>query len=198
MTTFDEAWYADYQARRSAERQGRAINPPGTRFIDRDKFQSGNAATTPVIETAAPSGAGAEHCAPRQFKRQRKKQNRPEQELQKAAIKMLDAALPAHWRVIHVPNGGWRSPIEAAILKAMGVREGFCDLLLMGPGHKAGRFVVIELKAKGLRGDLTEAQEEWRDWFLAIGADWFLAETLEEIQDACLDAGIPLKKVTFA
>ncbi|HSW34684.1 MAG TPA: VRR-NUC domain-containing protein, partial [Steroidobacteraceae bacterium] len=30
----------------------------------------------------------------------------------------------------HVPNGGWRNPIEAARFKAMGVKAGLPDILL--------------------------------------------------------------------
>jgi hypothetical protein len=47
----------------------------------------------------------------------------------------------------NVPNGGWRSPIEAAILKGLGVQPGVPDLILvrdgrpfaleLGPGGKA-------------------------------------------------------------
>ena len=32
--------------------------------------------------------------------------------------------------LLHCPNGGWRSPIEAARFKAMGVKPGIPDILL--------------------------------------------------------------------
>jgi hypothetical protein len=194
MTTFDEAWLADYQARRAAEGRGAAINPPGTRFIDRNNDLHPAGEGPKSTAGATPQAGRGPEGSPHQFKAEAKaKRKRPEQDLQKAAVKLLDAALPPYWRVVHVPNGGWRSPIEAAILKGMGVRDGFPDLLLMGRGHKAGRFVVIELKAKGRRGQLSEAQEEWRDWFFAIGAEWYFAESIDQVMAACEDAGIQLR-----
>jgi hypothetical protein len=33
-----------------------------------------------------------------------------------------------------VPNGGWRSPIEGAILKGLGVQPGVPDLILVRDG----------------------------------------------------------------
>ena len=118
----------------------------------------------------------------------RAKPKRPEQDLHKACVQLLNAALLPFWRVVHVPNGGQRSPIEAAIMSSMGVRKGFPDLILLGPN----RFVVIELKAPGGRG-LTAEQAEWRDWFQHIGAMWFLVRSTEELEAACQDAGIPLR-----
>ena len=117
----------------------------------------------------------------------------PEQDLQKAVIELLDAALPLDWRAVHVPNGGWRSKIEAGILKAMGVRPGFPDLALIGRDRIRDRLVVIELKAKGKGGRLSEAQEEWRDWFLRLGIPWFLCRSIEDVIAACEDAGVPLR-----
>ena len=42
----------------------------------------------------------------------------------------------------HIPTGGRRSPIEAAILKSLGVRAGSPDLLII----RAGQPVFMELK----------------------------------------------------
>jgi hypothetical protein len=116
---------------------------------------------------------------------------RPEQDLHKASVKFLNAALPPTWRVVHVPNGGWRSGPEAAILKSMGVWPGFPDLQLIGPG----RLVVAEAKApkeQGGRG-LTDDQDEWRRFFQSIGWPWFLFRTHEELVAGCIDAGVPLR-----
>lgn len=117
----------------------------------------------------------------------KRKIRRPEQELHKDAVTFLNAALPPTWRVIHVPNGGQRSPVEAAIMKGMGVRSGFPDLGIIGPG----RFVVGEAKAG--RGKLSDDQAEWRDWFQSIGVPWFLFRSHEELVAGCLDAGVPLR-----
>lgn len=115
----------------------------------------------------------------------------PEQDLQIAGIKFLNVALPSDWRVVHVANGVAGNDNSAktanAIRKAMGVRAGFPDLILLGPS----RFVVAE--AKSAKGRLMPEQKDWRDWFLSIGAPWFVFRTLDELADGCLDAGIPLK-----
>jgi hypothetical protein len=46
-----------------------------------------------------------------------------------------------------VPNGGYRKPIEAAILKGMGVVAGVPDVVII----HAGRCYALELKAEGGR-----------------------------------------------
>jgi hypothetical protein len=55
---------------------------------------------------------------------------------------------------IHVPNGGYRRPVEAAILKGMGVVAGTPDILAW---HE-GRSYALELKAE--KGQLSAAQSE--------------------------------------
>jgi hypothetical protein len=53
-----------------------------------------------------------------------------EGEIQRALFQHLAARSAAHTFDFHVPNGGWRSPIEAAILKGQGVRPGVPDLIV--------------------------------------------------------------------
>jgi hypothetical protein len=73
---------------------------------------------------------------------------------------MIQRALFQHlaWRsapgvyAFHPPNGGWRSPIEGAILKGLGVRAGVPDVMAV----KDGRTYALELKRPG--GRLTAAQ----------------------------------------
>jgi hypothetical protein len=52
----------------------------------------------------------------------------------------------------HPANGGWRSRIEAAILKGLGVRAGVPDVIAV----KDGRTYALEIKRPG--GRLTAAQ----------------------------------------
>jgi hypothetical protein len=52
----------------------------------------------------------------------------------------------------HTPSGGYRSPIEAAILKGMGARSGFPDLFILHEGKLFG----LELKAA--KGRMSLAQ----------------------------------------
>jgi hypothetical protein len=73
----------------------------------------------------------------------------------------------------HVPNGGWRSPIEAKILKGMGVRPGVPDLVAI----KDGLPFALELKAEG--GRLSAAQGEALEAMRAAGADAGVAHGLD-------------------
>lgn len=80
-----------------------------------------------------------------QQKKRRKKQNRREQAFQIKLVEDLRTILPRHVIVVHVPNGGFRSKVEAGILKAMGVLKGFPDLLILFNS----RAFTIELKLDG-------------------------------------------------
>jgi VRR-NUC domain len=53
-----------------------------------------------------------------------------------------------------IPNGGYRRPIEAAIMKSLGVRAGVPDTCWI----KDGRAYFLEIKAEG--GRLSPAQEQ--------------------------------------
>jgi hypothetical protein len=57
------------------------------------------------------------------------------------------------WLWLHIPNGGWRTKVEAAKFARMGVRAGVLDLLLIDP---AAKYYWLELKTKS--GRLTEEQ----------------------------------------
>jgi len=54
----------------------------------------------------------------------------------------------------HPANGGWRSPIEAAILKGLGVRPGVPDVIAI---HR-GQIYAIELKCEDGRASDTQLQ----------------------------------------
>ena len=109
---------------------------------------------------------------------------RPEQAIHVAVVKHL------HWRgvkglvFIHVPNGGYRSPVEAAIFKGLGVRPGASDLLLW---HQEKSF-ALELKAPG--GKATESQLKFLADMEKAGAYCCLAEGLDRAYAAALKQGI--------
>jgi hypothetical protein len=73
----------------------------------------------------------------------------------------------------HSPNGGWRSPVEAAIFKSLGVRAGVADLILLHDGQ----FFALELKAPG--GRLTESQAAFLDDVESAGGIVACAEGLD-------------------
>jgi hypothetical protein len=64
----------------------------------------------------------------------------------------------------HCPNGGWRSPIEAAIMKGLGVRAGVPDVVAVRDGH----FYGLELKATN--GCLSAVQREAHAALIDAGA----------------------------
>ncbi len=57
----------------------------------------------------------------------------------------------------HVPSGGFRRPIEAKILKGLGVKAGIPDLILLHDG----KLFALELKTE--KGRPSPAQLEMRD-----------------------------------
>jgi len=91
--------------------------------------------------------------------------NRPEQQLQRAVLQHLElrSAPNVYW--FHVGNGGWRSPIEAAVFKSLGVKPGVPDLILIRDGQTHG----LELKAD--KGRLTPVQATAHVLMRAAGAE---------------------------
>jgi hypothetical protein len=72
---------------------------------------------------------------------------RPEQIIQRAVFEHLRARAARDVFAFHVPNGGYRKPIEAAIMNGLGVKAGVPDVVAI---HK-GRCYALELKAEGGR-----------------------------------------------
>ena len=75
---------------------------------------------------------------------------------------------------MHVPNGGWRSPIEGAIFKGLGVMAGAPDVLLL----KHGRAEFLELKAPG--GRVSDAQKAAHERLRAAGCNVAICYGLDE------------------
>ncbi len=87
----------------------------------------------------------------------------PEQQVQHAVFEHL------RWRGIafafHPANGGWRSPIEAKILKGSGVVSGVPDVIAICKGQ------VFALKLKAPGGRLSPAQKNAHARLRAAGAE---------------------------
>jgi hypothetical protein len=64
----------------------------------------------------------------------------------------------------HVPLGGYRTPVEAAIFKGIGTVAGIPDVIILFEG----RCYALELKAEG--GRITEVQQATHDRMRAAGA----------------------------
>ncbi len=78
------------------------------------------------------------------------------------------------WRWCHVNNKA-KDAREGAIMKRMGVTPGIPDFILFSPFHDRPCH-GLELKRVG--GKLRPEQEAWRDWALAYGWHYEVAETL--------------------
>jgi VRR-NUC domain len=98
---------------------------------------------------------------------------RPEQQIQRSVFAHLAARPAAGVFAFHCPNGGWRSPVEAAIMKGLGVVAGIPDLLAI----RAGQVFALELKAPG--GRVRDAQRDTMAALQAAGAICAVADDLD-------------------
>jgi hypothetical protein len=99
---------------------------------------------------------------------------RPEQTLQRAVVEHLRwRARPGVWWT-HIPLGGLRSRIEAAILRGLGTTRGTPDLLIVAGGHA----YFLEFKAP--RGRVSAAQRECHEALRAAGATVAVANDIDE------------------
>jgi len=110
----------------------------------------------------------------------RRKMRRVEQAFQQRVAYILDLVRTPAWLWWHVPNGGWRSKVEAGILKSMGLKAGVHDVHILF----AGRLHTIELKAPG--ETMEPEQETFADDMRAAGGLCAVAETVEQVM-ALLD-----------
>jgi hypothetical protein len=95
-----------------------------------------------------------------------------ESAIQKAIFQHL--AVRGRGFAFHVPNGGWRSPVEVPILKGQGVRPGVPDIVIVRDGLP----FALELKAAG--GRLSAARNEAIAAMRAAGADVGVAFGLDD------------------
>ena len=77
----------------------------------------------------------------------RARRQRPEAAIQRAVFQHPRARGARGLVAFHVPNGGYRRPAEAAILRGLGVVAGVPDVIAIHNGH----CFVLELKASGGR-----------------------------------------------
>jgi hypothetical protein len=103
-----------------------------------------------------------------------RRRRNPEQILQRSVADNLRLrAFPdVYW--FHPANGGARTVIEGAILKACGVRAGTPDFICI----RSGRTYGLELKADG--GRLSAAQKLAHDEMRAAGAEVATAVGIDE------------------
>jgi hypothetical protein len=100
--------------------------------------------------------------------------SRPEQQIQRAVFQHLALRGASTVFAFHPANGGWRSRVEAAILKGMGVRAGVPDFIAI----KGGQCYALELKAPD--GRLTSVQRDAHAALAAAGATVAVAYGLDD------------------
>jgi hypothetical protein len=84
----------------------------------------------------------------------RPRRSRPEDIIQRAVFEHLALRSTPGVFVFHPANGGWRSPIEAKILKGLGVRAGVPDLIVI----KDGQTYALEIKTEDGRASSAQMQ----------------------------------------
>lgn len=98
---------------------------------------------------------------------------RPEDQIQRAVFDHLRVRGAPRVFAFHPANGGYRKPIEAAVLKGLGVRAGVPDVIAIHQGRCYG----LELKALG--GRPSELQLATISAMEAAGAICCIAEGLD-------------------
>lgn len=84
-------------------------------------------------------------------------------------------------RLYHCPNGGSRNPVEAARLKAQGVKAGVPDLFLPVPrGGYHGLYIEMK-RQKG--GRVSDDQKDWIAFLTAQGYRTAVCKGAEEAID---------------
>jgi VRR-NUC domain len=98
----------------------------------------------------------------------------PEAQIQRAVFQHLRLRPAAGVFAFHCPNGGARRPIEASILKGLGVKAGVPDVIAIKGGHT----YALELKAPG--GRLSDSQKDAHEQLRDAGAEVAVADNLDD------------------
>lgn len=114
---------------------------------------------------------------------------RPEQALQIAVAQYLGHALkaPTWWSAIGHGGGG---RLRGIFLKAMGVKPGIADLVVIHPTREGPLVVWIEMKSK--KGDQSDAQVDFEFAISEGGCLYYVARSVDEVEGFLRGVGIPL------
>lgn len=100
---------------------------------------------------------------------------RPEAAIQRAVFAHYRSRRAGDAFAFHVPNGGWRTPVEGAILKGQGVMAGVPDVVIC----KGGRFFAMELKARRCKPSAAQ-----QDTIAALEAAGATVAVIDDLDDA--------------
>lgn len=112
---------------------------------------------------------------------------RPEQVFQASLVRALGAILTRETFFFAVPNGGYRTRTEAAILIGQGVKSGVPDLVFIHRGTPLG----LELKAG--KGVVTDIQRLMHERLTAAGMRVGVERTIDEAIGFLKNNGVPLR-----
>lgn len=121
------------------------------------------------------------------------RRSRPEQSFQRMVVDGLRAFLPRTWLIVHYPAGGYRTPAEAGIFKAMGAIPGFPDIMVLGEASWGAGAWFLELKT-GKLGP-TEVQAACHDKLRGLGFGVEVVRSWPEVLTVARQWRWPMKVV---
>jgi hypothetical protein len=114
----------------------------------------------------------------------------PEQQIQRAVFEHLGKRGIHGLVAIHYPAGGYRRPVEAKILRGLGVRAGVPDVLIWAPPSRA---FAMELKSE--TGELSAAQRAMLDALAKAGVTVATCYGLDQALDTLQGWGLLIGRV---
>ena len=115
--------------------------------------------------------------------------NQPELQVHKAIMAYLDCVLPKTVRAFHPANGGRRDAKTGAMLKALGVKAGVADIVLVRQG---GVMAFLEVKAG--KGSPSPAQRDWQDWCAENAVPYAIVRSIGDVQTVLMDWNIQTRE----
>lgn len=113
----------------------------------------------------------------------RRTRTHEESQLQRDCVAWFRMQYPNHALMLFaVPNGGGRSPVEAAILKGEGVVAGVADLILLEARGNYGA-LCIEMKTRSKSSRQSVNQKIWQEATQKAGNAYVVVRTFEQFQD---------------
>jgi hypothetical protein len=113
---------------------------------------------------------------------------RPEEALHRQVVELLNVyEARGLLAFCHPYNGGYRTPAEAGIGTALGVKAGVPDLLIWIPNS----MFCIELKAPLAKKRLSPAQFGWIGRMADMGVAVHVCRSLDEVEAVLRAMGVP-------